>query len=496
MTTDKLEQRVRELTAELAAERARSRFLDAMLRSIPAGLTAVDADARQTYVNPAFAAMVGREADELVGARAPFSYWAPDAVAGIEAALATIIAAGDKALTHDWTFQRRDGERFDVEVAAAPLRDADGHQLGWCANMIDIEERERLRRDLSILDDERRRLQAAVEAAGEAIFLTDREGVFTYVNPRFTELYGYTAEEVVGKATPRILKGGTLERADYERLWQALLSGEVVRGRITNRTRTGQTVRVESSANAIRNAAGEPSGFLAIQSDVTESEQLAAELLQAQKMEAVGRLAAGVAHDFNNLLAVILNYAGFMLEDLPPGDTIREDVDEVYRAGQRAAALTRQLLLLSRQEATRPEILELGEVIETTYKMLRRTIGEDIELCVDAEAELPPIRADLGNITQVLMNLAVNARDAMPEGGRLELRTSTRTFADDAAQKLGLVPGTYAALEVTDTGSGMSPDVVSGSSNRSTRPRRAARAPGSDSRSCIASCASSEAPCP
>lgn len=460
MSASDSEQRILELELALAEQTQRAEFLDALLQCVHVSVTAVDPNRRQLFVNRAFSKMVGWEPDELVGKDPPFAYWAPELGERIKGTLAEIIAQGKSEFSADWVFQRKSGERFDVSVATARLVDARGNQLGWCASMYDISERERLRDALVASLETRRALLAAVEGAGEAIFLTDSDGVFTYVNPRFTELYGWKPDEIVGKATPRVLKSGLLTPAEYEAFWSGLLSGQVVRGRITNRTRDGRLVRVESSSNSVSSAAGVLSGFLAIQMDVTEAEQLSAQLLQAQRMEAIARLASGVAHDFNNLLSVILAYTGFVLERLPEGATVREDVEEVRRAGERATALTRQLLLLSRHDTQSPEILDVGELVATTAKILRRTIGEDIDLCVETEGESPVIRAEIGSLTQVLMNLAINARDAMPNGGRLEIKTSTRALTASSADPLGLEPGTYVALEVADNGMGMPPEVL------------------------------------
>jgi two-component system cell cycle sensor histidine kinase/response regulator CckA len=190
--------------------------------------------------------------------------------------------------------------------------------------------------------------------------------------------------------------------------------------------------------------------------DVTERTKLEAQLRQAQKMEAVGRLAAGIAHDFNNILSVILSYTEMHLEDLNAGDPMRDDLDEIHKAGQRAVGLTRQLLAFSRQQVLDPCVLDLTHTVEGLDKMLRRLVGEDIDVALLTATKLRGIHADPGQIEQVIMNLVVNARDAMPTGGKLTIETMNIDLdASFAAEHVGVKPGPYVMLAVTDTGSGM-----------------------------------------
>ena len=300
------------------------------------------------------------------------------------------------------------------------------------------------------------RLRHAVNASGEVVFMTEPEGVFTFVNPEFTRLYGYTEAEVLGKATPRILKSGFIDAAHYARFWDALLNKRVARGEITNKTKDGQMVVVASSVSPVLNDRGEIAGYLAIQRDVTERKRLERQYLQAQKMEAVGRLAAGVAHDFNNLLTIINGYSDLLLERLPADDTAREPVVEIKDAGERATGLTRQLLAFSRQEIRTAMVLDLNVLVADSLKMLRRLIGEDVELVFAATPDLGMIKADPGQIEQVLMNLAVNSRDAMPQGGKLTIETSNFLADQDyATSHYPMPPGSYVMLAVSDTGEGM-----------------------------------------
>src|SRR5437660_1717139 len=186
----------------------------------------------------------------------------------------------------------------------------------------------------------------------------------------------------------------------------------------TWKRRDGRLLTVQLSVRAVRNAAGRVDYYETFVRDVTDQRRLQQQVLQSQKMEAVGRLAGGVAHDFNNLLTVITSYSDLLLEDLAPGDAKRDDLEQVRKAADGAAALTRQLLAFSRQQVVEPRVVSLNTVVEGLQKILRRVIGEDIEVTIALAPDLGAVRADVGQLEQVLMNLAVNARDAMPKGGR------------------------------------------------------------------------------
>ncbi|HEY6928919.1 MAG TPA: PAS domain-containing protein, partial [Thermoanaerobaculia bacterium] len=213
---------------------------------------------------------------------------------------------------------------------------------------------------------------------------------------------------------------------------------------------------VEEQADVVRDETGTAVRMVGIIQDVTERKQLEAQLVQAQKMEAIGRLAGGVAHDFNNILTAILGYSDVLLAQAGEGHPWHEDLEEIRKAGERAAGLTRQLLAFSRKQVLAPEVLDLGSVLANVEKILRRVIGEDIELATSSETGLAPVRADPGQLEQVLLNLAVNARDAMPRGGRLTIEARNVVIDEAYARThVPLVPGRYVMLGVSDTGVGM-----------------------------------------
>jgi PAS domain S-box-containing protein len=304
-------------------------------------------------------------------------------------------------------------------------------------------------------------LARAAEQAAESIVITDPQGTMVYVNPAFERISGYSRAEAIGQ-NPRILKSGQQDAAFYRRMWGILAHGEVWKGRMVNRHKDGTLLQEDATISPVRDASGQLVNYVAVNRDVTNETRLERQLMQAQKMEAVGRLAGGVAHDFNNLLGVILGYAETTRSKLPNNDPLKLRIDEILKATERAAGLTRQLLAFSRQQVLQPKILDLNSLVSNVEKMLRRLIGEDVELGTSLEPGLGNVKADPGQIEQVIMNLAVNARDAMPDGGRLTIETRNVEIGSDAA--VGGIPmraGSYVMLVMTDTGMGMGAETQS-----------------------------------
>ncbi len=228
------------------------------------------------------------------------------------------------------------------------------------------------------------------------------------------------------------------------------------------RHKDGQWRVLESTASAVRNAHGNVEKLIIVNRDITERKQLQEQLFLSQKLEAVGRLSGGIAHDFNNLLGVIIGYSEALQQKIGSEDPYREAVDEIQKAGQRAASLTQQLLAFSRRQVLEPKILDLNSIVKDVEKMLRRLIGEDIELRTILSEGLARVKADRGQIEQVILNLAVNSRDAMPLGGKLTLETSNIVLTEaDAARHRFVSPGPCVMLQVSDTGTGMDSQVQS-----------------------------------
>jgi len=308
--------------------------------------------------------------------------------------------------------------------------------------------------------DESRHVQsAALNAAANAIVITDPSGTIEWVNHAFTVLTGYPADDVLGK-TSRLFKSGTHDPAFYQSLWETVLSGRTWRADTTNRRKDGSLYTEDLTITPVLGESGAIAHFVAIKEDITERLQLQAQLLQAQKMESVGRLAGGVAHDFNNLLSVILGWTAMALEELPADHAIRPSLEEVLKAGEGAAGLTRQLLAFSRQQVVEPTLFCPTDLVVEMDKLFRRLIGEDIQFATRSAPDLGTVKMDRGQLEQVLMNLVVNARDAMPEGGKITIETANVTLdAEYPRQHAGVTPGEYVMLAVSDSGVGMSEEV-------------------------------------
>ena len=304
-----------------------------------------------------------------------------------------------------------------------------------------------------------RKLSRAVEQSADMVMITNREGIIEYVNPAFEAMTGYSRQDAEGK-TPRILKSGEQGSETYQELWNAILCATVYRSILVNRKKNGELYYIEQSISPVRDTAGSITHFISNGRDLTERYRLEAQLLQAHKMDAIGRLAGGVAHDFNNLLTIITSYSELALDAVAKGSPLEHKLQEILSAAWRAAQLTRQLLAFSRKQPQSLRILEPNPLIAEITQTLRRLIREDIELTFVPGTGIGRVRADPVQIEQILMNLAVNARDAMPRGGQIKIDTSDVYLDDDYLhRKQAIIPtGHYVLITVSDNGAGIPPD--------------------------------------
>ncbi|MDQ3587623.1 MAG: PAS domain S-box protein [Actinomycetota bacterium] len=333
--------------------------------------------------------------------------------------------------------------------------------VGVSQDVTDIKEYE------SALERLSRRYELILEAAGEGIFGMDPGGRFTFLNHAGAAMLDWSAEELLGKDTHSAIHHTRPDGSPYPHhecpiIKAAQVEGKAIRTDCLFWRKDGTSFPVDYLATPISEG-GEVTGAVVVFRDTSEehnsrreAEQLERRLRESERMDTVGRLAGGIAHDFNNLLAVILNYAALVTDELEQDNPRREDVEEIRRAAERAAALTEQLLLFSRQDPGRVEHVDLDAVVRDVERLLRRTLGEHIALQVRLAGDLPPIEADKGQLEQVLLNLALNARDAMPEGGTLAIETHSDGRPDAAASSTGGV-----RLVVRDNGEGMPPEVAS-----------------------------------
>ncbi len=312
------------------------------------------------------------------------------------------------------------------------------------------------------LNQEHRRLTIAIEQTVDSVVITDTQGTVVYVNPAFEKVSGYKREEILGQ-NPRLLQSGKQDPEFYQNLWQTISAGDVWHGRFVNKKKDGTFYIADATITPVRNEEDEVVNYVALERDITRELQLEEQLNQAQKMEAIGRLAGGVAHDFNNILTIINGHSELLLHRyLKSEDPMRREVQQIQEAGERAAVLTHQLLAFSRRQKVQPKLLNLNDVVTDLQKMLRRLISQNIEMKLNLDPNLGLVKADTGQLTQVMMNLVVNARDAMHQGGTLKIETTNIDLDEVYLEKrLEAIPGPYVLLTVADTGVGLDQETQS-----------------------------------
>jgi PAS domain S-box-containing protein len=435
--------------AERALRESEARFRN-MADHAPVVMRVTDEGGDCTYLNQPWYGFTGQSEEEAAGAG-----WLdaihPDDRTRVEADLARA-AASRGGLTIEYRLRRADDRyRWVFDSAAARVDDA-GHFRGHIASVVDIDDR----REAEIANA---RLAAIVQSSDDAIVSKDLDGTVTSWNEAAERIFGYDASEMIGSSIFRLIPP---ERHDEERrVIERISRGEAVARIETERIRKGGArIVVELSVSPVRDRGGTIVGAASIKRDVTERRRAEQQLRQAAKMEAIGRVAGGLAHDFNNQLHALRGFADFVARDPNLGATAREDLHQVQRAADRMASLTRQLLAFSRRQVLTPETVDLDSSVAEMQPMLQRLIGSNIEMQVERAPGPKWVQVDPAQLLQVVMNLAINARDAMPSGGRLVMRTGTRRLGGtDAAmmEEFDLDPGEYAVLSVADSGVGIEP---------------------------------------
>jgi len=429
----------------------------ALLRGITQGTTDAifvkDLQGRYLMMNPAGAGFLGRTVDEVIGK--------DDTELFDDAETGRVIMELDRGVLQSGKMQTFEEGGTAAGVSRiylsnkGPLRDASGKVVGLLGICRDITERKLAEEELHRSEQ---KLHIHFEHTPLAVVEWDLDFRVTAWNPSAERIFGYSKREAIGQRGSFIVP--PQHRPVVDQVWQELVSQNGgTRNTNDNITKDGRTITCDWYNTPLVDESGRVLGVASLVHDVTEHLALEERLRQSQKMEAVGRLAGGVAHDFNNLLTVILGYSQILAEGVPAGSRLADSTAQIKSAADRASGITRQLLAFSRKTVLTPRVINLNDIMLNLDSLLRRLIGEDIEVLTVPANDLGSVTADPGQIEQVIMNLALNARDAMPQGGKLTLETSNEQLDEAYAQRhRPTVPGRYVMLAVTDTGHGMSPE--------------------------------------
>lgn len=394
--------------------------------------------------------MYGFAASEMIG-KSVAILSPPECVEEI-AEILEKVKEGD-AVELETTRLTRNRKRVMVSLAAYPIRNRNGRVVGVSTIARNITERKKMEEALFRSEAN---FRSSFEHSPCGLLRTTTGGAILRANPAILKMLGYGAETELRALNMSVVYKDTTE---LPRLADRYLMEDVCRDEEMEwKCKDGTPITVRFSANAVKGTDGRVAYFEVAVEDVTERRSLERQLRQSQKMEAIGRLSGGIAHDFNNLLCVIMGYAELLQDRMEQNHALRKSADEILRAAKRAASLTAQLLAFSRQQALDPRVLDLNHIVSDIEGLLRRVIGEDIQLAVALDPQLGRLKADPSQLEQVIVNLAVNARDAMPDGGKLTLVTQNFAMDDVFVQRYRypVQPGPYVVLTVTDTGVGMS----------------------------------------
>ena len=394
-------------------------------------IVVVDAQHKIRYVNKAAEALFAKDGRELQGAEFGFPVVQGE-IADIE------IIRPNRTIAY-------------AEMRATPMRWAGEDQ--FLLMLQDVSAHKRAEGDL-------RKLFQGVEQSPVSVVITDVEGNIEYVNPKFTEVTGFTYSEVMGK-NPRLLKSGHTRPGEYGDLWKTIRAGEVWRGEFHNKRKNGELFWELAAIAPVRDPRGKITHFVAVKEDITERKATEERLRRSQRLELIGQLTGGIAHDFNNVLAIILGNLQLLQEKGNGDEEDRELIADALWSAERGAELIHRLLAFARRQRLHPKIADLNRIVGEMTHLLRRTLGEAIEIKERFAADLWPTLIDRGQLEHALLNLVVNARDAMPQGGTVTITTSNEVLGSEFARKnQEVVPGDYVCVAVADTGSGMPADVL------------------------------------
>jgi PAS domain S-box-containing protein len=446
---------------ELAATRG---MLEAAIAQSPSGILIADApDVSIRLANPAALNIRGGDKTILTGIdvgkhAANWQTFRPDGTPypPEELPLSLAVLEGEETHGEEVIIRNEDGADRWVSVNAAPIRDIHGKVTAGIVIFHDISRRKKA-------EEERRaneqRLKAILEASADPVVVYDQEGRATYVNPSFSRVFGWQPDEVLGRHIPFVPDD---QKSKTRETIESLFKDSAAKSLETKRTtKDGRVLDVMVSAAGIPDEDGRITGMVVNLTDLTRTKQLESQLSQAQKMEAVGTLAGGIAHDFNNILAAITGYSELALHQVREGNPAQAEIRQILKAADRAKELVQQILAFSRKTASQPKPLNLNSVISEALMIVERTIPKMISVELNLGQDLQLVNGDPNQIEQVLLNLASNAKDAMPDGGALVIKSENMSLDQDYAENhLGATPGDYVVMTVSDTGVGMDRDTL------------------------------------
>lgn len=440
--------------AEAERQLAEDRFRQILMIAADA-IISIDEYLRIVIFNQGAEAIFGYRADEAVGQFVDLLM--PSGAVAAQRKSITELVSSPRAVQRTNQLEnifgrRKNGEEFPIDLTVSRLVQ-DG-KATFTAIIRDISERKRAEQQLRLLT-------RAVEQSANLTILTSADGTVQYVNPKFSEVMGYSADEVIGNK-PSLWKSGGMDENIYAELWNTILTGVEWRGEFQNRRKDGGTITASATISPVKDEQGNITHFLSIQEDITRIREIETEHRRSQRLQTIGQLTGGFAHDFNNLLTIAIGNLDLLLEDpVSKSSHIQEFGQAVLDSLLRGAGLTRKLLAYARGQILQPMAFDLNELASGTINLLRRTLGEQIEVAAVLASDLWLAHADPEQMETALTNLAINSRDAMPNGGRLTIETANRRLDEEyAAANAEVAPGDYVMLALTDTGEGMSPEIV------------------------------------
>lgn len=436
--------KLKEMERKIAEQK---HLFETMFHAIDDGIVITDTERHIQLANMGMKNTFGYQPEELLGKSTAMLY--ADDQEFLLTGKEIFSAAGQtSAGNYIKRYRHKDGREFFGTTFGARLFDDKDKWIGNLGIMRDVTAQQQN-------ENERDKLIAALQQTDEVVVITDLGGTIEFVNDAFTRITGYSKEEALGQ-NPRILQSGKHDRQFYENLWDTIVGGKTFKGRMVNKRKDGSLYTEEASISPVIASDGSIVNYVAVKRDISSKLALEQQLAQAQKMESIGRLTGGVAHDFNNLLSVIQGYTELALEKVIEPEELHGDLENILEAAERSAAIVRQLLAFSRQQTIAPKQIDLNGTVEEMLKMLRRLIGEEINLHWIPHSKKLPIKMDTSQMDQVLANLCVNAKDAIEGHGNITIETGSAVLDEHyCSEHAGFRPGKFATLAISDDGGGI-----------------------------------------